>query len=233
MHKLIVANYKMNGDKDFYSSVKEKLNSIKVSDAEVILCPPFVYLPFLETNKNYKIGTQNITAKINKKSTGEISPTMLKEFGVDYVIIGHSERRVDYDTEDLIANKVAIAVENGLIPIICVGEKNKGDDISFIPNQIKSALSKVSSDQLIIAYEPIWAIGTGIIPTNEDVNEAVKLIKQTMDELKIAVQILYGGSVNGNNYKELLKSNVDGFLCGTVTLNTDEFIDLIMGVDSE
>ena len=233
MHKLIVANYKMNGDKNTYLSIEKKLNKVKVSDAKVILCPPFVYLPFFNLKKHISLGAQDISNVMNSKSTGQISPKMLAEFDVEYVIIGHSERRAIYDTDNTVADKVKVATDHGILPIICVGEERKSHKIDLLINQVSTALSRISEKTVIFAYEPVWAIGSGEVPTVARINKAIKVIKDTANSSGFDVKVLYGGSVNGDNYKELLKSNADGFLCGGVSLKVDEFIDLIKGIDNE
>ena len=232
MHKIIVANYKMNGDKDFYLSLINKLNNIKVSDAEVILCPPFVYLPFFEKVDWCKLGAQTITSQLNKKSTGEISPVMLKEFGVTNVIVGHSERRAKGETDEQVAGKIKICLDSSINPIICVGEEDINDDISFLADQVKRAVKDINVDSLTFAYEPVWAIGTGLVPSVERINRAVEIIKKTAVSLGINAKVLYGGSVDGKNYLELLACDIDGFLCGGVSLRIDEFISIVKGVDN-
>ena len=233
MHKLIVANFKMNGDKSTYLSLQKKLNNIKVSDTEIILCPPFLYLPFFKKSKVFALGAQDITNALNHKSTGQISPYMLDEFGVKYVIIGHSERREIGDSDEMIANKLAISVDNGIIPIVCVGEKKKTDNIDIVAKQTKSALTNYNSGEVIFAYEPVWAIETGELPDLSRIERAVAIIKRNAHEFGLNPLVLYGGSVSANNFKQLLTTNVDGLLCGSVALDNNEFIELIKGIDNE
>ncbi|MFQ6752017.1 MAG: triose-phosphate isomerase [Clostridia bacterium] len=233
MHKLIVANYKMNGDKSTYLSIVRKLNKVKVSDAKIILCPPFVYLPFFKIKKHLNLGVQDISNSVNNKSTSQISPKMLSEFGVKYVIIGHSERRAIYDTDIIVMEKVKVATDHDIIPIVCVGEEKKSHKIDILVDQVTSALSQIKGKSIIFAYEPIWAIGSGEVPTVSRINKAIKVIKDSANSLGFDVKVLYGGSVNGDNYKELLTSNADGFLCGGVSLKIDEFVEMIKGIDNE
>ena len=130
MHKLVVANYKMNGNVDFFRSVNV-LNKLKVRDTKIVLCPPFLYLPFIKIkNKDISLGVQNLSETINHKSTGEISPIMVKEFKVKYAIIGHSERRAIGETDEMIANKVVNALNHDITPIICVGENNANEGLN-------------------------------------------------------------------------------------------------------
>lgn len=234
MHKLIVANYKMNGDKRFYSSIHKKLNNLKLKDTELVLCPPFLYLPILKIkHKKIKIGSQNISNCVNSKSTGQISPNMLKEFDVKYAIIGHSEVRKIGETEAIIAEKVKNACESNIIPIICVGEERKNSKIDCLQAQVKSALSLLGKQEIIFAYEPVWAIGSGEIPCVKRINKAVSIIKEEAQTCGALVRVLYGGSVSVDNYQSLLAANVDGFLLGGVSLRIDEFISIVKGIENE
>ena len=224
MQKLLVANYKMNGDKNFYNAIQKVFNKLKIKDT-VVLCPPFVYMPFFKIkNKNVFLGSQDFACDNNKKSTGQIAPHMLKEFKVGYTLIGHSERRAIGETEEIIANKVSLAQEYEIVPIICVGEKNKTAKLDVLKEQVKSALSKAKNKELIFAYEPIWAIGSGVQPTVKRINNALDIIKTTAKECGFNVKVLYGGSVNAENYKEILNSQVDGLLMGGVSNKINEFL---------
>ena len=229
MKKLLVANYKMNGNTNFYQEVNKVVNNVILKDT-VVLCPPFVYMPFFNlTNKNVYLGSQDITDEENTKSTGQISPKMLNEFNVRYSIVGHSERRENGETDTMIANKVLVAQTNNIVPIVCVGEKTKTAKLDVLINQVKSALSKAEKKEIVFAYEPIWAIGSGEIPTVEKINYALDIIKTTAIDFGFKVKVLYGGSVNASNYKELLKSNADGFLMGGVSNKIEEFLKIVKG----
>ena len=234
MHKIVVANYKMNGDKNFYLNVQKRLNKLNVKDTDVVLCPPFVYLPFFKTkNKKLSLGCQDIANVQKGKSTGQTSAEMLNEFGVRYSIVGHSERKALGETDEQIANKVKVCFDNAIEPIVCIGGKTKQVKESFLKNQIESALSFVQGKRVIFAYEPLWAIGSGLVPTVENINTASKIIKDTCTERGFVPVVLYGGSVDDNNYKELIKANIDGFLVGGTSLKVDKFINLVKGVDNE
>ncbi|MBR4998413.1 MAG: triose-phosphate isomerase [Clostridia bacterium] len=229
MQKLMVANYKMNGNKDFYQKVKKVVNKLKIKDT-VILCPPFVYMPFLKCkNENVFIGAQNLAEVVNTKSTGEISPEMLKEFGAKYAILGHSERRASGETDVQISNKVSVATKNDIVPIICVGEENKKSSLNILVEQVNSALNKAENKEIVFAYEPIWAIGSGEIPTISQINKAIDIVKKSAKNCGHDVKVLYGGSVNASNYKELLKTNADGFLMGGVSNKIDDFLKILKG----
>lgn len=233
MRKLIVANYKMNGNCEFFAEVQKKVNDLKVKDTNLVLCPPFVYLNKLnKLNKQIALGVQDVSNEINTKSTGQISPNMIKEFGAKYAIVGHSERRANGETDELVSQKVAVCVDNDLIPIICVGEKTKNSSISVLKKQVQSALSKIKCGKVIFAYEPVWAIGSGEIPTNENINKASGIIKSTAKKCGFDVDMLYGGSVNEKNCVELLKSEIDGFLLGGVSLKIDAYLKLVSEVEN-
>ena len=229
-----IANYKMNGDKDFFLSQIEELNKIDTKDTKIILCPPFIYLPFFKMKSCILLGAQDVANAEKGKSTGQISARMLKEFKVDYAIIGHSERRANGETNGQIADKVKCALEYGIVPIVCVGEQEKNADTSIILSQVDKALYYVdNSKKVIFAYEPVWAIGSGDTPSTEVVKKVVETIRERAKKLKVEVEVLYGGSVDEKNFKTFSKAGVDGFLLGGVTLKTGKFIELIKGMENE
>lgn len=233
MGKLIVANYKMNGDKNFYQNVQEKFKKLKLQDTKIILCPPFVYLPNLKiNNKLVEIGAQDITNKIDNKSTGQIGPNMLKEFNVKYCLVGHFERQELGETLDIISKKIDVCIENDIQPIICIGI-NKNQKITLLKNQILKLLKNKKGFLPIFAYEPIWAINSNVLPNVEEINSAVDIITQTCKNLNFDCKILYGGSVDCETYQQIKNANVDGFLLGGVCLNIDETISLIKEVENE
>ena len=226
---IFVANYKMNGDKKFYQKVNRVFNKLESEDT-VILCPPFVYMSSLKLkNKNVFLGSQDVSGELTRSSTGQISAKMLKELGATYAIVGHSERREIGETDFMIARKVHMAQEYDLIPIICVGERVQGESLDVLKRQVDFALGKAVCREVMFAYEPVWAIGTGEIPTVEQINNAVQVIKDTAKEHDFDVKVLYGGSVNLSNHNEIKKSNADGFLMGGVSLKLDEFLKIVKG----
>ena len=228
MGKIIVANYKMNGDKNFYQDVQKKINNLKLQDTKIILCPPFVYLPFLQiNNKNVELGAQDISNLNNNKSTGQIAPKMLKEFNVEYCLIGHLERRVLGENVEILKNKISNAIENNIQPIICVDENtNLEEEIGFmIKNQKKFAP--------IVAYEPSWAISGDKVASVDEINSFAQKLKNVCKQLNFKCKILYGGGVDLNSYNQIRQANVDGFLLGGVCLNIDETISLINEVENE
>ncbi len=228
--QLIVANYKMNGDKQFYLSAASKLNNLRVKGAKLVLCPPFCYLADFKL-KTAKLGCQDISADAEGKSTGQISAKMLKDFGVEYSIVGHSERRAMGEGEGLVARKVKMATDNKIIPIVCVGENEKSEKQSLIKTQVKTALSLANkSAEIVFAYEPVWAIGTGDTPTVKHIDSAIKIVKNECAKNGFSCKVLYGGSVNEKNFSEFLSSSADGFLLGGVSLKLDKFIEIVKGV---
>jgi len=244
MKKLfIVANWKMNGNK---ASNKQLINAInakvsKDSNIEIVICPPFAYLTQILELKisSIKIGAQNISENNNGAYTGEISGSMLQDLNLDYVIIGHSERRQMFnDNEANIAQKFELAHQYELIPILCVGEsfneRKTGQTLEIIQTQIKSVIESTGIElfaKSIIAYEPIWAIGTGetASPSQaEEVHSNIRtIIKEYDSNIAASIPILYGGSVNGANSKDLFTmSNINGGLIGGASLNEEEFVEI-------
>ncbi len=243
--KVIAGNWKMNmlpNEAMEYIQAFEPL--VKNSKAEVILCVPYTDLFYCITNAqgtNIKIGAQNMHFAESGAYTGEVSPKMLKSIGVEYVIIGHSERRQYYnETDESVNKKLKAAFENELKPIVCVGEtleeREAGKAEQIITTQTRLALDGLSNEQVkntIIAYEPIWAIGTGKTATSEDANNAIKSIREEIkriygEEVSSEVIIQYGGSVKSSNAKELFEtSDIDGGLVGGASLKPEEFSKIV------
>ncbi len=246
--KVIAGNWKMNMLPDATIKFIEELTPlVKDKQSEIIICVPYTdlfYALMSAQNTNIKIGAQNMHWEESGAYTGEVSGQMLKAIGVEYVIIGHSERRQYFnETDESVNKKIKAAFENKLKPILCVGESleqreaKKQDEV--VTNQIKADLDGLTSEQvsnLIIAYEPIWAIGTGKTATTEDANNMAKTIRNKISDLygqniadKIIIQ--YGGSVKSSNSKELFEtSDVDGALIGGASLKVDEFDKIIESV---
>lgn len=244
---LIVGNWKMNGSISLIKEMVETLRSeIDVNNlpCTVAFCPPALYVDsFLAAVKDtgIKVGTQNIYPKPSGAFTGEISAPMLKEWQVDFCIVGHSERRSYFgETDEMVNQKSAILLENGIRPIICVGEtldqRESGEHESVVIDQLNKALANLSSDQLkscVIAYEPVWAIGTGKTATSEQANQMHKVIRKQLEaisgsETAEAFPILYGGSANAKNAAELLaQSDIDGLLVGGASLKPADFSTMI------
>ena len=217
---------------------------VKDTKNEVILCVPYTDLFYALLNvqeTNIKIGAQNMHFAESGAYTGEISAQMLKSINVEYVIIGHSERRQYFnETDETVNKKIKAAFANGLKPIVCVGEtleqREAGTTIDIITNQTKLALEGLTDEQVantIIAYEPIWAIGTGKTATSEDAQNSIKAIRNKIQEIygqNVAQRVIiqYGGSVKSSNAKELFEMpDIDGGLVGGASLKPDEFAKIV------
>ncbi len=224
MKKLVVGNWKMNGDKQTCQSLISQIN--KDSDVAVVICPPY---PYLEIAQSFgvTIGAQNCAAYDNGAYTGEISAKMLADLACKYVILGHSERRQHFKESDSeVLTKVKIAHKYGLKTIVCIGESletyKSGKTEEFVSAQLSNYLD-LDPKLTVIAYEPIWAIGTGLTPTVAEVEMIIKSIKQ-----KSKFPVLYGGSVNQKNCKELASLTIlDGFLVGGASLESGSFNQII------
>ncbi|MEA2037533.1 MAG: triose-phosphate isomerase [Nanoarchaeota archaeon] len=243
MRRVIIAgNWKMNKTvSDAVSLVKELKELVKdVKDIEVVVCPPFIALNNIAEEikgSNVKLGAQNAYFEKEGAFTGEVSCSMLKDVDVDYVIIGHSERRhVLGETDDVINKKIKAALDAKLKPIFCVGElleereANKTNEV--IEKQIKEGLKDVK-DNVVIAYEPVWAIGTGKTATPEQAEEVHLFIRDLLkkiydDRVAEETSILYGGSVKPSNIQGLMdKANIDGALVGGASLKAKDFSDIV------
>ncbi len=216
---------------------------VKDTEDEVIICVPFVDLADaieLAKGTNVKVGAQNIHFEEKGAFTGEISPKMLKEIGTEYVIIGHSERRQYYaETDESVNKKIKATLNHDLKPIVCVGEtleqREAGITKDFVTTQVKNAfegLEKEEVKKIIIAYEPIWAIGTGKTASKEDANEVCSWIREEIRSLygDIADEIIiqYGGSVKSSNAKELFSMpDIDGGLVGGASLDAEDFSKIV------
>ena len=243
--KIIAGNWKMNMlPNEAMSFINELEPNVKNAKCEIILCVPYTdlfYSLLTAQNTNIKIGAQNMHWEESGAYTGEVSPNMLKCINVEYVIIGHSERRQYFaETNEMVNKKIRSALKHELIPILCVGEtaiqREKGIQEEVIKEQIKKALSEISQDdakKIIIAYEPIWAIGTGKVATKEDANNMLKCIRKEIENLYSVdvaqnISLLYGGSVKKENAKELFStSDIDGALIGGASLKVEEFNEII------
>ncbi len=230
---------------DFITRLSESVRGVK---SEIVLCVPYTdlfYSLLTAQNTNIKIGAQNMHWEETGAYTGEVSGKMLEVINVEYVIIGHSERRQYFaETDETVNKKIKSAFNYNLKPIVCVGEtleqKELGKTSEIITNQTKFALEGLSNEQVkntIIAYEPIWAIGTGKTATSEDANNSIKEIRKEIkniygEEVANEVAILYGGSVKASNAKELFEtSDIDGALVGGASLKVEEFKNIITAVE--
>ncbi len=243
--KIIAGNWKMNKlPNEAIAFIEELIPLVKDTQNEVILCVPYTdlfYTLLTTQDTNIKIGAQNMHFEEKGAYTGEVSGEMLKSIGVEYVIIGHSERRQYFnETDETVNKKLKKALDIGLKPIVCVGEnleqRESGKAKDVVTTQVGLALEGLNSDKIenvIIAYEPIWAIGTGKTATKEDANETIKWIREEVTNLygkdiADSVIIQYGGSVKSTNAKDLFEmSDIDGGLIGGASLDAQEFSKIV------
>ncbi len=226
MGKLIIANWKMNP-----RTRREAEELARASDVEgLIICPPFVFIDDVSRMiSRARLGAQDVFWEEWGAYTGEVSLPELQDLGVEYVIVGHSERRQNLgETDEMVARKIAAAIKAGITAVLCIGEtrieRDAGQTEAVVKRQLQIGLSKLinsSTTQLIIAYEPIWAIGTGTPDTPEDMISMVKLIKNQVSGIKY--QVIYGGSVTSKNAESFLKhSEIEGVLVGGASLRSEE-----------
>ena len=242
---VIAGNWKMNkGPKEAAALINELKPLVKDAEATVIVCVPAVDLPAAKQalrGSKIKLGAQNVHYKESGAYTGELSAGMLREAGADYVIIGHSERRQYFgETDETVNLRVKAAVQGGLIPIICVGEKKEQREAGYtdtlVTYQTLIALTGLTGDEVsktIIAYEPVWAIGTGLTATDEQANETIAVIREAIrakygKRVSNKVRIQYGGSMNPKNVKGLMaQPEIDGGLIGGASLKAADFSQVV------
>jgi triosephosphate isomerase len=246
--KLIAGNWKMNSDRASAVSLAEAIDkrSAEFKHVDLLVCPPSVYLALVAEvleDSPVALGAQNVYFEPNGAFTGEISAAMLKDVGCSYVILGHSERRhILGETDELINKKTHAALAAGLTPIVCVGEllaeREAGQTAAVIRRQFAGSLAGISADQMehvVIAYEPVWAIGTGKVATPEQAEEVHADLRRLLtqrynDQTASRVRILYGGSVKPDNARQLLSQpNVDGALVGGASLKANDFLGIAAG----
>ncbi len=228
--KIIAANWKMNGSEEL---VKEFSQLTLAKNTIIIICPPFTLLDSAKTLlPNFiKIGAQNCSEEERGPFTGEISASMLQEKSVSHVLIGHSERRTLFkETNEMILNKVEAAIKSKLTPIVCIGEtlseKKANKTFQVLDNQINGSLAKIDPhEQVIVAYEPVWAIGSGLTPDENEIKETHLHIKTKLDQhFNSDTPILYGGSANAENCSQIISiDNVGGLLVGGASLKRHDF----------
>lgn len=249
MRKPIIAgNWKLNNTLketvDLVDGLKRELADIEVVD--IVICPVYIYLSIVKDlvyDLNIKIGAQNVYWEERGAFTGEVSPRMLKDVGCEYVIIGHSERRQYFgETNETVNRKIKASLSSGLKPIVCVGEslneREAGKTFDIIKDHITKALIGLTQEyisNIIIAYEPVWAIGTGRTASPEQAQEVHKYIRELLtklfgEETASNTRIQYGGSVNPENIRELIaQEDVDGALVGGASLKIDSFSAIVKG----
>ena len=244
MRKTIVAgNWKMNASKESVNKlVMGILSGMSNVSSEVVICAPFPYLSQVEaliTHSQVRLGAQNLNTNMSGAFTGEVSADMIKDFGAQHVIVGHSERRSLYgETNTIVAEKVKAALDSDLIPLFCVGEtleqREAGETESVVAAQINTVVDLVGIDaflNIVVAYEPVWAIGTGVTASPEQAQEVHAFIRQLLanNNYDVAQQtpILYGGSMNATNAKELIAcADIDGGLIGGASLKPEDFLQI-------
>ena len=232
MKKLLVLNHKMyldfNDIKTYISEIKDYIRS----DIDVVVCPSDVFIPYFKGRYDFKLGAQNITGLF---VTGEASAKQLKSLDVRYAIVGHSDRKIYFNEDSKVINaNIAEAINNNIVPIVCVGEtkeeRERRKTGEVIVKQIKDYFRNIDvNSDVIIAYEPIWSIGSGIIPSNEDIYEVVDLIKSIVfKKYGVNISVIYGGSVDLKNISKLNKiSNVDGFLIGKMSTSSSNILKIM------
>lgn len=240
--KLVAGNWKLNGSRDANQRLVSGIlaGAGRATASEILLCPPYVYLPEVGgriAGSSVMLGAQDVAAEAGGAFTGEVSASMLREVGCSHVIIGHSERRSFYgDTDAVVAAKFKAAHDNGLIPILCAGEsreeRESGVTMDVIERQVGAVVAVAGIEPFaasIVAYEPVWAIGTGLTATPQQAQEVHAHVRSIIaaSDAKIAVglRILYGGSVKGANASELFAmEDIDGGLIGGASLDAEEFL---------
>ena len=232
--KLIAGNWKMNGTR---TALSEMINALQNIDTQntIILCVPYTLLNI--DSGRIALGAQDTSTHDHGAYTGEVSAQMIAETGAKYVIVGHSERRQYHgETNNIVQQKAAAAMAAGLIPIICIGEtmdeKQSGIAMQVIESGVRECVPPNTNKNIIIAYEPRWAIGAGITPTDDEIAAAHKLIADTLSNMGLTnIPILYGASVKATNAAQIMSiPNVDGVLVGGASLKPDDFIPIITNV---
>ena len=241
---IVAGNWKMNGNSALVDSIVSGLKTVKLSNnVEVVICPSFPYLAEITNkikaeslSKAITVGAQNVSDQASGAYTGEVSTQMLQELSVEYVILGHSERRSLYkETSTQVAHKVHAALNAGLTPILCIGESESErateQTETVLAAQIQPVIDEIGIEKfkdVVIAYEPVWAIGTGKTASNEMAQETHQFIRQFLaqncEQVANKVPLLYGGSVNASNCEELFaQTDIDGGLIGGASLQVEQF----------
>ena len=248
---IIAGNWKMNKTVTEAREFMESLSTLpKSSDVEAVICAPFIHLTTLidlAKDTPLVIGAENAHYENSGAFTGEVSPHALNDMGIEYVILGHSERREYFnETDELINKKVHAVYSNGMIPIICVGEseseREANEQNNIVTEQVTKAMEGLTDEQaksIVIAYEPIWAIGTGKSATENDAGEMATVIREHVqtiynEQVASSVRIQYGGSVKPENIKQYMaQTDIDGALVGGASLKADSFVQLLEGAINE
>ncbi len=231
--KLVVANHKMNLTKEEVLSYVDSVKDFASNTVEFVFCPSTLYLPYFSS---LPLGSQDVSYLKEGSLTGDVSAKQLKSMGVLYTLVGHSERRVKlHENPEMIQKKIENLLNEGIIPILCIGEsidekeQGKVEEVLDRELAILSSFTKEEIASIVIAYEPMWAIGTGVLPTNQEIENRVRYIKEKVSSLyQVSIRVLYGGSVNIDNIDTLEKvSNMDGYLVGGASLDGPRFLSLM------
>ncbi|MDO8600635.1 MAG: triose-phosphate isomerase [bacterium] len=254
MKSIVIANWKMNPQilreaSGLFRAVAKGVRGIK--NIDVVIAPPFVYLPLLEVGRGKSVvalAAQDSFWEDRGAYTGEISPTMLKALGVTYVIIGHSERRMHLgETDEMVNKKIKAVLKAGLTPVLCVGERTRervNEIPVFVGEQVKKALVGLKKGEFkngVIAYEPVWAIGTGTPDTPEGATRAALYIRKIVRDMlggnvADSLRVIYGGSVNAGNAASFISRDIrgmEGMLVGGASLKAEEFIEIVRRVSAQ
>jgi len=247
MRKIIIAgNWKMNKTfpeaQDFFVDITEYMKDKDCGNTEVLICPPALFLELatdFSVESKLNVGAQNVSNVASGAHTGEISAAMLNSVECDYCLVGHSERRKYYgETDSMVNTKIKLLQENNIIPVVCIGETLEEREIGItkdvIVNQLEGAFQEIEMDEdIVLAYEPVWAIGTGMTASPQQAQEIHSLIRSWLiehygQEISDQISILYGGSVKPENIKELLQQpDIDGGLIGGAALDIEKFKQMI------
>lgn len=241
--KIVAGNWKMNGSKESINTLVDGLLEMEASSSEVVIAPAFPYFSLVSektSGTDLVLAAQNVSDQAKGAYTGEVSVSMLGDFGAKYVLVGHSERRTLYgETDKIVSAKVKTILDFGLTPILCIGEtleeRESNQTISVCERQVEAVIAEVGIDafeNLVIAYEPVWAIGTGLSASAEQAQEVHQSIRAGLAKFSEAVsqkvQILYGGSVKASTSAALFEMpDVDGALVGGASLDAKEFIAIV------
>ncbi len=248
--KLVVGNWKMNPatlEEAKKLAARFKSYSPKLLHTEAVICPPFPFISACSPKKsikNFHMGAQSVSPNDIGARTGEVAVEMLKDLGIEYIVVGHSEERMRGDTDAIVAARLKKVLDNGLTAIVCVGEKNRdgeGKYLEDLKNQIRNSLADIPkkfAKDIIIAYEPVWAIGAKEAMKPEDTYETSIFVKKVFadaftPDAGIKTMVLYGGSVNAKNAPDIISvGKVDGFLVGRESVSSVGFVELLKAVDA-
>jgi len=231
-NKIIVGNIKMNMK---FGEIPNYINHFKnIKNKNLIICPSFIYIPYF-LNYDFSVGSQNVCAYETGEYTGEISPNQLRSIGVKYTIVGHSERRIKLNETDVEINKkIKSSLKANLKIILCVGETLEEKEMLkkdvVLKRQIRNALFDIDNiKDIIIAYEPVWSVGTNKLPSNDELVKSILYIKDLVYSMyKKNIKVIYGGSINEKNIDSLKNiKELDGFLIGSASINPSQFIEII------